>query len=81
MTRNSRLNSLSATKDKRLLFKVVKTNWTHNNRPFLDTTERVDLGRYLFRVKQTFVNFSPFCNIDTVHLEKKPVRKSKRKKI
>ena len=36
MNRNSRLNSLSATKDKRLLFKVVKTNWTHNNRPFLD---------------------------------------------
>ena len=37
MTRNSRLNSLSGTKNKRLLFKVVKTNWTHNNRPFLDT--------------------------------------------
>lgn len=38
MTRNSRLNSLSGTKNKRLLFKVVKTNWTHNNRPFLDTS-------------------------------------------
>ena len=37
MTRNSRLNSLSGSKNKRLLFKVVKTNWTHNNRPFLDT--------------------------------------------
>ena len=37
MTRNSRLNSLSGTKNKSLLFKVVKTNWTHNNRPFLDT--------------------------------------------
>ena len=37
MTRNSRLNSLSGTKNKRLLFQVVKTNWTHNNRPFLDT--------------------------------------------
>ena len=36
MTRNSRLNSLSATKNERLLFKVVKMNWTHNNRPFLD---------------------------------------------
>ena len=37
MTRNSRLNCLTGTKNKRLLFKVVKTNWTHNNRPFLDT--------------------------------------------
>ena len=37
MTRNSRLTSLTGTKNKRLLFKVVKTNWTHNNRPFLDT--------------------------------------------
>ena len=41
MTRNSRLNSLSGSKNKRLLFKVVKTNWTHNNRPFLDTLQRV----------------------------------------
>ena len=39
MTRNSRLNSLTGTKNKRLLFKVVKTNWTHNNRPFLDTSD------------------------------------------
>ena len=31
------VNSLSATKNKRLLFKVVNTNWTHNNSPFLDT--------------------------------------------
>ena len=37
MTHNSRLNSLSAIKNKRPLFKVVKTNWKHNNRPFLDT--------------------------------------------
>ena len=37
MTRYSRLNSPSGIKNKRLLFKVVKTNWTHNNRPFLDT--------------------------------------------
>jgi len=43
MTRNSRLNSLSETKNKRLLFKVVKTNWTHNNRPFLDTKTVNDL--------------------------------------
>ena len=27
----------SATKNKRLLFKVVKTNWKDNNRPFLDS--------------------------------------------
>ena len=40
MTRNSRLNSLSGSKNKRLLFKVVKTNWTHNNRPFLDTASQ-----------------------------------------
>ena len=34
------LNSLSATKNKRLLIKVVKTNWTHNNMPFLDTMRK-----------------------------------------
>ena len=44
MTRNSRLNSLSGTKNKRLLLKVVKTNWTHNNRPFLDTVVTSDLS-------------------------------------
>lgn len=38
MIRNSRLISPSGTKNKRLLFKVVKTNWTHNNSPFLGTT-------------------------------------------
>ena len=27
----------SATKNKRLLFKVVKTNWKENNKPFLDS--------------------------------------------
>ena len=45
MTRNSRLNSLSESKNKRLLFKVVKTNWTHNNRPFLDTAMIKDSTR------------------------------------
>ena len=34
---HSRLNSVSANNNKRLLVKVVKTNWTHYNRPFLDT--------------------------------------------
>ena len=34
MTRNFRLNSQSAIKEKWLLFKVVKTNWIHNNKPF-----------------------------------------------
>ena len=36
-------NSLSATKNKRLLFKVVKTNWTHNNNHFL-IRELLDSG-------------------------------------
>ena len=51
MTRNSRLNSLTGTKNKRVLFKVVKTNWTHNNRPFLDTWFIVHLG---FRSEKEF---------------------------
>ena len=54
MIRNSRLNSLSGTKNKRLLFKVVKTNWTHNNRPFLDTVSERRV-RYLVEHEMNFM--------------------------
>ena len=58
---NSRLNSLSGSKNKRLLFKVVKTNWTHNNRPFLDTGIAKVRVRDQFR-PENFRHFSLLLN-------------------
>ena len=68
MTRNSRLNSLSATKNKRLLFKVVKTNWTYNNRPFLDTQSYRLCTRRISKGPKTYPCGTPnrrrsFCEI------------------
>ena len=71
MTRNSRLNSLSATKDKRLLFKVVKTNWTHNNRPF-------QRKRIAIVVKSKFGDQFALLNVD-VKIDIKIIVQGRRK--
>lgn len=42
-----RHNSLNATNNKRLLFGLVKSNLTHNNGPFLDTSSLLE-GRQFY---------------------------------
>ena len=62
MTRNSRLNCLGATKNKRLLFKVAKTNWTHNDRPFLH--KRAYGGRLGIQISFEFLDVKHFKQLN-----------------